>query len=362
MRSDTFLPAAASPASARSPPRWWTSGASGRVLAADVALCVSELAANAVLHTRAPYTVTVRPAGLGVRVDVIDGRPEQLPVVVPLVGTVVDLTERSTTGRGLQIVATLADRWGVSTTNGAKAVWVELSGQAHEGPSAPTIVIGHEPAPAAGHAHAVPRPPGAGRGGERHPDRRGGPRGAARGAGRAHRPAPPRARLLELLDESAPAAAGRSLRGAAGPPPRTASASTSRWSSPTSRLAAVGELAELLRAGSTPPPAPAARGRGVPPVARRGDRLRSGAATIPDRARCRHEHARPTRGRGGAAQTWAFALAFVGLLAGNAYVALAGRQERHRRTPDPARRPTTRSPGSSPSAAASRSSALLVPC
>ena len=119
-------------------------------LAPDVALCVSELAANALLHAREPFTLTVRRAGAGVRIDVIDPRPDQLPVVVPLVGTARDLTERSTTGRGLQIVATLADRWGVSTTNGAKAVWAELSGQAHEGPSAPSIVIGHEQPPQPG--------------------------------------------------------------------------------------------------------------------------------------------------------------------------------------------------------------------
>ncbi len=119
-------------------------------ISADVALCTSELAANALIHARGPFTVTVRRAGEGIRVDVIDPRPEQLPVVVPLVGTVVDLTERSTTGRGLQIVATLADRWGVSTTNGAKAVWIELSGQVHEGPSAPTIVLGHDEVPVPG--------------------------------------------------------------------------------------------------------------------------------------------------------------------------------------------------------------------
>lgn len=119
-------------------------------ISADVALCTSELAANALIHARGPFTVTVRRAGEGIRVDVIDPRPEQLPVVVPLVGTVRDLTERSTTGRGLQIVATLADRWGVSTTNGAKAVWAELSGQVHEGPSAPTIVVGHDPEPVPG--------------------------------------------------------------------------------------------------------------------------------------------------------------------------------------------------------------------
>ena len=146
MRAATLRPTAASTGEARRfagdvMDEWQVVGA----VRSDVALCVAELAANAAIHTRSPYTVTLRRAGLGVRVDVIDERPDQLPVVVPLVGTAVDMTLRSTTGRGLQIVATLADRWGVSTSNGAKAVWAELSGQTHEGPTAPAIVIGHRP-------------------------------------------------------------------------------------------------------------------------------------------------------------------------------------------------------------------------
>ncbi|MFL6204095.1 MAG: ATP-binding protein [Acidimicrobiales bacterium] len=144
MRAVTLLPTAASSGEARRfaaavMDDWEVSGA----LRADVALCVAELAANAAIHTRAPYTVTLRRAGSGMRIDVLDARPEQLPVVVPLVGTVVDMTIRSTTGRGLQIIATLSDRWGVSTSNGAKAVWAELSGHAHDGPAAPTMVIAH---------------------------------------------------------------------------------------------------------------------------------------------------------------------------------------------------------------------------
>jgi hypothetical protein len=144
MRAVTLLPTAASTGDARRfaagvMDDWELSGA----VRSDVALCVAELAANAAIHTRGPYTVTLRRAGSGVRIDVIDARPDQLPVVVPLVGTVVDMTIRSTTGRGLQIVATLSDRWGVSTSNGAKAVWAELSGHARQGPSAPTVVIAH---------------------------------------------------------------------------------------------------------------------------------------------------------------------------------------------------------------------------
>ena len=151
MRAATLLPTAASTGDARRfatgvMDDWNLLGA----VRGDVARCVAELAANAAIHTRSPYTVTLRRAGRGVRVDVIDGRPDQLPVVVPLVGTVVDMTLRSTTGRGLQIVATLADRWGVSTSNGAKAVWAELSGQTHRGPTAPAIEIGHRPDPPSG--------------------------------------------------------------------------------------------------------------------------------------------------------------------------------------------------------------------
>src|SRR5687768_7876633 len=117
MRAATLLPTASSTGDARRfagalMDDWGLVGA----VRGDVALCVAELAANAAIHTRAPYTVTLRRAGEGVRIDVIDSRPDQLPVVVPLVGTVVDMTIRSTTGRGLQIVAALADRWGVSTS------------------------------------------------------------------------------------------------------------------------------------------------------------------------------------------------------------------------------------------------------
>ena len=150
VRAAAFAPDAASAGAARRFATALVDEWGLHALAGDVALCVSELAANALLHAREPFTVTVRRAGDGVRIDVIDPRPDNLPVVVPLVGTARDLTERSTTGRGLQIVATLADRWGVSTTNGAKAVWAELSGQAHIGPSAPSIVIGHQQPPLPG--------------------------------------------------------------------------------------------------------------------------------------------------------------------------------------------------------------------
>jgi hypothetical protein len=220
----------------------------------DAVLVVAELAANAAIHTRTPYTVTLRRAGDGVRVDVLDARPEQLPVVVPLVGTAVDMTIRSTTGRGLQIVATLSDRWGVSTSNGAKAVWAELSGQSHDGPSAPTIVI----------AHRAERPRGRLLCFLGLPVRAAVASGiqtdeAAREVQLAELALPttgtPQARLLTVLDESAPLRlAGRfaALRAAAEGRERFDLEVVVTDES----IAAVGELAKQLRArGSAPPSA-----------------------------------------------------------------------------------------------------------
>ncbi len=144
----TFEPAAASAREARSFAadhlNHWMLGD----LVNDASLCVSELAANAVLHTRAPFTVTIRRASAGVRIDVLDSCPEQLPVPVPRTGSAQDLTAASTTGRGLQIVAVLASRWGVFTAEGAKTVWVELEPDRQgTAPTAPIVVLGHQHTP-----------------------------------------------------------------------------------------------------------------------------------------------------------------------------------------------------------------------
>ena len=119
------------------------------------ALCTAELATNAVLHTRQAFTVTVRPTTAGVRIDVVDCQPEHLPVPVPIDGTAVDLTLAGTTGRGLQLVAALAARWGAFTAGDAKTVWAELDRDgAPDSPSAP-VFIATEPPPMAGRALAV---------------------------------------------------------------------------------------------------------------------------------------------------------------------------------------------------------------
>jgi anti-sigma regulatory factor (Ser/Thr protein kinase) len=105
------------------------------------ALCATELATNAILHTRHPFVVTVRCAGHGVRVDVLDSRPDEMPMMTPTGGTALDLTTFGNSGRGLQIVAALAERWGVFATDDAKTVWAEVTGEANQHPGGPTVVL-----------------------------------------------------------------------------------------------------------------------------------------------------------------------------------------------------------------------------
>jgi anti-sigma regulatory factor (Ser/Thr protein kinase) len=88
-----------------------------------VALLVSELATNAVVHATSDFEVTViyQTASGRVRVEVTDGdrtlpTPLHPPPNVPH-------------GRGLQLVATLSDEWGVAeaTSRIGKTVWFEMA-------------------------------------------------------------------------------------------------------------------------------------------------------------------------------------------------------------------------------------------
>ena len=89
----------------------------------DAALCATELATNAILHSRTPFTVSVRPAGSGIRIDVQDDRPDRLPELPP---PGIEPLQTGTTGRGLKLVATIAARWGYFSTELAKTVWAEV--------------------------------------------------------------------------------------------------------------------------------------------------------------------------------------------------------------------------------------------
>lgn len=89
---------------------------------------VAELASNAALHGRTPgrdFRLVLTAHGSGtLRIEVTDTRGDLLPPV-PAVGTAGAADE---SGRGLRIVAALADRWGVTTGPvPCKTVWAELA-------------------------------------------------------------------------------------------------------------------------------------------------------------------------------------------------------------------------------------------
>ena len=87
-------------------------------VASTVALLVSEMVTNAVLHARTEITVSVEYQGDWLRVEVADSSP-----VGP---TVRNFTTQAATGRGLQLVEELADRWGTEPSPDGKVVWFEV--------------------------------------------------------------------------------------------------------------------------------------------------------------------------------------------------------------------------------------------
>jgi hypothetical protein len=86
-----------------------------RALASDAAIVIAELAANAIVHARSAFTVTVSHLGDAVRIAVRDSRP-------------LAAGERLITrpGHGLDVVAQVAARWAVEPLPDGKVVWAEL--------------------------------------------------------------------------------------------------------------------------------------------------------------------------------------------------------------------------------------------
>ena len=83
-------------------------------VAGDAALVVTELAANAILHARSAFTVSLSARDDLVRISVRDASP--------LAGRL-----RAAPLHGLAAVDALASRWGVeSHGNAGKTVWVDL--------------------------------------------------------------------------------------------------------------------------------------------------------------------------------------------------------------------------------------------
>lgn len=88
-------------------------------LADAAGLIVTELATNALLHARSPFTVRLSLGETGqVRIEVVDGSPDELAPRAP--------SAAATTGRGLSIVERLATDWGVTPAPPGKLVWVHL--------------------------------------------------------------------------------------------------------------------------------------------------------------------------------------------------------------------------------------------
>jgi anti-sigma regulatory factor (Ser/Thr protein kinase) len=85
----------------------------------DVTLVISELATNAVVHARTEFAVGLRLAGGTARVEIRDHAPD-LPRNH-------SLALSTSNGRGLLIVASLAEEWGVEWGRDTKTVWAELA-------------------------------------------------------------------------------------------------------------------------------------------------------------------------------------------------------------------------------------------
>jgi anti-sigma regulatory factor (Ser/Thr protein kinase) len=83
-------------------------------------LLTSELVTNAILYGHGPLELRAHTEGSALRIEVRDQEPASPPVL----RSDADLTEIG--GRGLQLVDTLADRWGWSAEAQGKVVWFEL--------------------------------------------------------------------------------------------------------------------------------------------------------------------------------------------------------------------------------------------
>ena len=84
-----------------------------------VAQVVSELATNAVVHAGTSFVLSISHDASHIRVAVTDGRPLAR-------ASMRRLSNETTTGRGLRMVQTLGQAWGVDQTDAAKTVWCEL--------------------------------------------------------------------------------------------------------------------------------------------------------------------------------------------------------------------------------------------
>lgn len=100
--------------------RNWLRSAGNRRDWRTAELLVSELVTNALVHALPPLELRVQPLGAtGVRIEVSDAAGHRWP------------TRKATRpeaegGRGIEIIAALASRWGTESSGSGKLVWAEL--------------------------------------------------------------------------------------------------------------------------------------------------------------------------------------------------------------------------------------------
>ncbi|GGX26869.1 hypothetical protein GCM10010383_66580 [Streptomyces lomondensis] len=120
----SFEPVGRSVASARSFVRDTLQGWGFADIVDDAVVLTSELVTNAVVHAGTSADVLCLRSDEGVRIEVADRYPER---EIPLQGTAVNMGSPDREGgRGLQLCAALAGRWGVEYTPTHKTVWFQL--------------------------------------------------------------------------------------------------------------------------------------------------------------------------------------------------------------------------------------------
>ncbi|WRZ90180.1 SpoIIE family protein phosphatase [Streptomyces sp. NBC_01007] len=141
----SFEPVGRSVATARSFVRDTLQGWGFADIVDDAVVLTSELVTNAVVHAGTSADVLCLRSDDGVRIEVADHYPER---EIPLQATAVSMGSPDREGgRGLQLCAALAGRWGVDYTPTHKQVWFQLDlperavGTRAAGPSLPAHLL-----------------------------------------------------------------------------------------------------------------------------------------------------------------------------------------------------------------------------
>lgn len=141
----SFDPVGRSVATARSFVRDTLQGWGFADIVDDAVVLTSELVTNAVVHAGTAADVLCLRSDDGARIEVADHYPER---EIPLQGAAISMSSPDREGgRGLQLCAALASRWGVDYTPTKKLVWFQLDlparpvGTRAAGPSLPAALL-----------------------------------------------------------------------------------------------------------------------------------------------------------------------------------------------------------------------------